>query len=193
MSFKLLISISIIILIQNVKRAQLAYSNSNDYNDEYTTQTDDYLDEELTTQSLKISNDYYDQLEEEEDTSYLNEDEFDDKQPYQCPSQCKCIFNKQDLATISNNDDTNEIVDDYEENLLDDNSIRFNRKKRFVSNQTVDYEDDYVDEASQSTQDLNSNSKKLKYDIYVDCSSQNLNSISYLFSDDFPLDQIVSL
>lgn len=152
-------------------------------------QYDEY-DESTQTQTTTDTSELFNPLEhdyEEEDSSMNEDHDFDmeNSQPYQCPSQCKCVFNKPDSNSVNRENDETSISNDYDE---EEPSPRLKR----ASN---DYEEDYSEEQSDSH---GSNSHKnhntnVKYDIHVDCSNQMLTSISYLFSDDFPLDQIVSL
>ncbi|CAF0803966.1 unnamed protein product [Brachionus calyciflorus] len=174
------------------------YDESNDYSDEIALKSSP----EETTSETTSTNDYYDS---EDTTDNENQDFYDDedfeaesdssKPPYECPSQCKCIFNlRQETEHVKNEDDenlVNEENNDYYDHEKSDNY----RKKRETSSSsssnstTSDYEYDYETHTSTKSP---SRKKRSKYDIYIDCSSQNLNTISYLFSDDFPLDQIVS-
>lgn len=166
-----------LIFIYLLGAAIAAESNYKYHNsDSLSTSSYDYTD---STNSYDYYDDYYNDLYDEQ----KNTNPGSRKAPYECPLQCKCVFNERQETSgqyINLNDESN---DDYEHET--EESFR---KKRNI-NSSYDYDDYSYDYSTKSPSIQN----KPKYDIYIDCSSQNLNSISYLFSYDFPLDQIVSL
>lgn len=154
----------------------LAADSDNYYNSDLLS-TSNYDSSESTS-----SYDYYDDYYHDTNDAQKNTQSGSEQAPYECPLQCKCIFNQ---VEEQNDLDENRVdhLNDYEHEMEE------NFRKKRNSNVSYDY-DDYLYDLSTK---LPSSKTKKKYQISVDCSNQNLNSISYLFSYDFPLDQIVSL
>jgi hypothetical protein len=143
------------------KRVEQTTSQEEYYSDESSTET--------TTSSNQSEDDYYydedyqsDQDTQDEHKSKSDSDEsHKSDEPYKCPFQCKCTF-------IKLNDSSHERDDEYYDYENEKQSTESHKPK---SQQTDEYYD-------------------VKYDITVDCSGQELNSISTLFDYDFPLEQI---
>ena len=170
MKFNYLIILSLLlILLLNLKPNDAIKQNKNEVEEQ---EEEEYTDESDSTTTKKDS--YYDENEEngydeneeeeEQDTSSIDDEESSKSTPYNCPSDCKCIFNKVDK---NNNEETEE-------------EFESSRKKRLVVNND---EDNTVN---------NDNNKNVKYEIQVDCSANYLSTIVNLFDYDFPLNQIVS-
>lgn len=134
---------------------------------------------DFSTSSYDYYDDYYHDLNDPQKNTQLDSQHT----PYECPLQCKCIFKQMEEPNELDENRIYHSTNDYEHETEE-----IFRKKR-NSNASYDY-DDYLYDFSTK---LPSSKKNQKYEIYIDCSKQNLNSISYLFSYDFPLDQIVSL
>lgn len=200
----------VIFLVINLGLTQITHSkysiNSNDESD--------YANEEFykTTANRTVnenklisSSEYYD--DEEASTSDDQNDEYSDyeepinyepttdenfKQPYNCPSQCKCHYKK---TKIFNQDYFQEDAYDYDNESVKLKKIRKRNQVGHINiNKTMSsyaLENDYDDEVK-----LKSSKSRVssgKYEISVDCNGQDLLSISDLFDYDFPVDRIVSL
>lgn len=198
-----------IFLVINLGLTQITHSkfsiNSNDgshyANEEfYKTTVNGTADEN----KLISSSEYYD--DEEASTSDGQNDEYSDyeepinneqktdenfKQPYNCPSQCKCHYKK---TKISNQDYFLDDAYDYDNESVKLKKIRKRDHDGHIKiNKTINSysrENDYDDEVK-----LKSSTSRVmsgKYEISVDCNGQELFSISDLFDYDFPLDRIQS-
>ncbi|RNA42586.1 adhesion G -coupled receptor A3 [Brachionus plicatilis] len=154
-----------------------ADSNYYYYNsDSLKTSSYDYSD---STSSYDYYDDYYHDVYDDKKNAQTDSE----KPPHECPMQCKCIFSESQEQNGHEENLIYESNDDYEHEAEESY-----RKKRTL-NSSYDYDDYSYDYSTKSPVAPT----KRKYDIYIDCSSQNLNSISYLFAYDFPLDQIISL
>jgi hypothetical protein len=156
-------------------------------------QTSDYTDGETIDNTPKTTDateeEYYDDEDYASQAQSSHNSDSDQSPPYACPLQCKCEFKPETSPSKTGQ----AFKDDYEEDDLGDKMKRRNRRQ--VASDTSsngDYE--YSDGENELV-----NSKKVdkvvekKYDVYIDCSKQGLNSINNLFDYDFPMDQIISL
>jgi hypothetical protein len=169
-----------------------------------TTTEEDYSDESETTTPTSTeneSNNYEEEEDENEDDSSSFEDEEEESSstekkstPYNCPSECKCVFNKvsdDSASSHSNNQD-----EDYQTEKSQ------KRRRRMVVNyvnetgSTEDLDEENEQDADESSKSGDSGLKhrkeNAKYEIHVDCSSQYLSTITNLFDYDFPFEQIIS-
>ena len=164
-------------------------NNNNDYDEEIATEAASSHSKKLTSTlttspTQSASEDYYDdedyanQAQSNEETNWT-----DDTPPYTCPSQCKCIFNKQ-TTRVDLPLGHNTINSDYYD--------AEKRAKRFVLSSSNSSDYDY-EETNHPSDDHVIKKPKVKFDITVDCSAHELSSISSLFDYDFPLEQIVHL
>ena len=165
---------------------------NSDYDDELSDETEhaESIHERsrattTTTTLADYGDEAYDDLEEKKTDKTSVDHSLKHSVHSQCPSICKCSF-----YNVNKNED-------YERKRL---------KRKIGGKEYSGEEEDYSTSSSSSTThnsdyeyqyedndgDLNTNEVK-SYEIHVDCSYKNLNSISNLFDYDFPLEQVVSL
>lgn len=203
MPLRIVIFLVIFLGLTSITHSKYSIKSNDDYADEEFSKTtanhtfdenklissSEYYDDEETSTSDDLSDDYSDYEE-----SINNEQTTDEnvKQPYNCPSQCKCQYKKN---KISNQDYFQDDAYDY-----DNESVKLKkiRKRNHVGhnniNKTINsyaFEKDYEDEVKSKSSSSRLSSGK--YEINVDCNGQELLSISDLFDYDFPVDRIVSL
>lgn len=177
--------------LTSLSRLNQRYVNNITQNDfsSSTENDDDYIDDDETTTTVKtpIEEEHFDDTFEDETTTKSNDVNYDDEteyeetdnneetedtnvDPYNCPSQCKCKFNKIETKPLKEEDN------EYEEEETDTTSETRSRR-------SLEYSDNNEEQDVQTD----------KYKIDVDCSAAHINSIRNLFDEEFPLDQIISL
>lgn len=187
-----LLYISFDSLVKSTSTSYKIYDNVDD-DDDYDNSTgvkdDDFYENE--NENEDDSTDYYDQDSSQESTHT------EQKDPYNCPAQCKCVFKK--VGSAPQDDYQDDDTYDYDSESI--KLKKFRRKRRestliALTNSTNapdsnDDSNDYDDLEVRST--TKSQLANLKNQISVDCSGQELNSIVDLFDYDFPVNQIISL
>ncbi len=131
-----------------------------------------------TTTLADYDDETYDDLEEKKTDKTSVDHSL--KLKKQCPSICKCSFyNVNERKRLKRKSGGKEYSGEEED---------YSTSSSSSTTHNSDYEYQYEDNDG----DLNTDEVK-SYEIHVDCSYKNLNSISNLFDYDFPLEQVVSL